>query len=222
MLPRMIVKNLARAGERFDNRGIEEARRPVVERVSNSCLVTVGRSRLLAVFQRGVVKPYVDKPHEGIVGFSMSASSRRHEKVLNFLHKVYVKQKSIDVESLCVKPNEEVVLIHIDLRVLCCDGNIHALAVHGVNSALEALGVKMNYTPQCFFYCSIGGTIVSDPTEDEQASGEWGCVAVMKSSRELVFLEKMGEECSMEALVVVADRSSRDFVVSESSAAAAK
>ena len=110
----MIVKNLARVGERFDGRGLEEARGPVVERMSNSCLVSMGRSRLLAAFQKSVVRPYIDKPHEGLVSFSMSGGSRRHEKVLGFLHKVYI----ILLRAMVAMGKTNLQSIDCDVRVL--------------------------------------------------------------------------------------------------------
>ncbi|KMV65935.1 RNase PH-like exoribonuclease [Encephalitozoon cuniculi EcunIII-L] len=209
----MIVKNLVKAGERFDNRKIEEARRLEVERISNSCLVTMGVSQLLTVFQKSTSRPYIDRPHEGIVSFSVSTGAKKYERLVNFLHKVYIKQKSIDLESLCIRLNEEVVLIHIDLRVLSGDGSIYSLAISGVNSVLEALGVRMNYVPQCFFYCSIGGVVVTDPSEDEQNKGDWSCVVIMKSPKEVVLLEKMGRECSVEAVLETVYKSAKDSVV---------
>ncbi|AFN83125.1 RNase PH-like exoribonuclease [Encephalitozoon romaleae SJ-2008] len=209
----MIAKNLAEVKERFDNRDIEEARGFEVERISNSCLVSMGTSRLLTVFQKTVSKPYIDRPHEGIISFSVSIGGKRHEKLLNFLHKVYTKQKSIDLESLCVKLNEEVTFIHIDLRILSSDGNIYSLAVKGVNSVLEVLGVKMNYMPQCFFYCSIGNVIVTDPSEDEQKEEDWSCIVVMKSFREIIFLEKVGKECGIEQVLEAVDRSTGNFAM---------
>ncbi|AFM98406.1 RNase PH-like exoribonuclease [Encephalitozoon hellem ATCC 50504] len=209
----MIVKNLAGIKERFDNRKIEELREFGVERISNSCLVRMGASQLLATFQKSTSKPYIDRPHEGIISFSASTGGKRYERLLNFLHKVYIKQKSIDLESLCVKLNEEVVFIHIDLRVLSSDGNIYGLAVKGVNSVLEALGVRVNYVPQCFSYCSIGSVIITDPSEDEQKEGDWNCVIVMKSPKEIVLLEKVGKECEIENMLEVVERSARSFVM---------
>ncbi|ADM11639.1 RNase PH-like exoribonuclease [Encephalitozoon intestinalis ATCC 50506] len=209
----MLVKNLIKAEERFDGRKIKETRKLEVEKISNSCLISMGKSRLLAVSQKGISRPYVDKSHEGIVNFSISMGGKRHERLVNFLHKVYIKQKSIDLESLCIKLNEEVVLIHIDLRILSCDGSIYSLIVQGVNSVLETLGVKMNYMPQCFSYCSIDNVVITDPSENEQIEEDWNCVVVMKSPKEIVFLEKIGRECSIEQVFETIDRSVKDFVV---------
>lgn len=205
----MIVKNLLKIGERFDNRQVEEARALTTELIANSALVGMGDSLMQVVFQRCSTRPYADKPQEGIVNLSVSLGSRRFDRVSNFLHKIYIKQKCVDLESLCVRFGEEAALIQIDVRILSSDGGMYALAVAGVNSALSRLEVLTNFVPRCFFYCSVGGVIIDDPSERELEESGWSSVVVMRSYREVLFVEKIGEECSAEDILEIVDRSFR-------------
>lgn len=205
----MIVRSLVRAGERFDGRGLEESRTVEMEHVEDSLMAKMGKSRILVVFHRDTARPYPDRPHEGVVSFGVTLGNRRHDRASNLLHKVYIRERSIDLESLCVRQGREVVSIHMDLRVLSSDEGIYSLAVAGVNSALEMLGVSLNFVPQCFFYCSIEDVILNDPSEQELDESDWSCVVVTKSWKEILFLEKQGRGCSVEDLLEVVERSLR-------------
>lgn len=207
----MLVRNLLKAGQRFDGRKIEETRALGIEQLKNSSLLKMGKSQLLVVFQKAMTKPYPDKPQEGVVNFNVSFGIRKYDKIANLLHRVYIKQKCIDLEKLCVRFGEEVVLIHVDLRFLSCDEGIYALAIAGVNSVLEALDVSLNFTPRCFFYCSVDRVIISDPTEYEMEENEWSCFVVVRSRREIILLEKIGGECSIEDSLEVVERSLRNY-----------
>ncbi|KAH9411290.1 hypothetical protein HK407_06g11210 [Ordospora pajunii] len=203
----MIVKKLAIDGERLDYRRIDEQRLIEIERCTSSLLLSMGNTRVQVVFQSDVAKPYVDKPREGVVGFFASMAGRRHEKLLWFLNMVYVKQKCVDLEGMCVKAGKEVMRVHVDFRFLSIDGNVYSIAIAGVNAALSAIGVSMNFLPKCFLYCSVEGCILSDPTDDEFDACDWHCIVVMKSKKEVAFLEKIGDGCEMSAIDEIISRS---------------
>ncbi|KAM0671643.1 RNase PH-like exoribonuclease [Ordospora colligata] len=203
----MIVKKLAIDGERLDYRRIDEQRPIEIEKYANSLFLSMGNTRVQVVFQSDVTRPYVDKPREGVIGFFASMAGRRHEKLLWFLNMVYVKQKCVDLESMCIKAGKEVMLVHIDFRFLSIDGNVYSIAVAGVNAALSAIGVSMNFLPKCFLYCSVERCILSDPTDDELDACDWHCIVVMKSRKEVVFFEKSGDGCGMLAIDEIINRS---------------
>jgi exosome complex component RRP45 len=202
----MLVRSLLKAEERFDSRGLDACRPFEYEEVESGYYVKMGMSHILATYQLSKTRPFPDKPQEGVVSTSVYGASRRCDLASNLLHRIYIKNKCIDLESLCVRLGEEVVSLIIDLKVLSSDGSLCSIAVGSVNLILERAKVATNFHPQCFVYSSIEGAVINDPTEAELDESDWTCIVVMKSYRELLYVEKFGKECSAEELFGAIDR----------------
>jgi len=81
------------------------------------------------------------------------------------------------------------------VSILENDGNINSLCIGAINEVVRVLELKTYFMPRCVLYCSIEGVVVSDPDARELKEAEWRCIAVFKSTRELLLFEKSGRNC---------------------------
>jgi exosome complex component RRP45 len=202
----MIVRALLKTRERFDYRPLDSCRLFEYEELENGYYVRMGMSHMLATYQLCRTRPFPDKPQEGIVTISVYGTNRKCDVVSNLLRRIYIKNRCIDLESLCIKFNEEVYSLTIDLKILSSDGGLCAIAVGSINLILRKMEIATNFHPRCFLYSSVEGVLVRDPTEAELDESDWTCIVVMRSYREFLYVEKLGRDCSGEELFDVIDR----------------
>lgn len=208
----MIVKNLIKDKERFDKRKLDECRIIKTTIEDNLVHVKAGTTEITVSSDVNIFEPYIDKPHEGIVGINVFTGSRRGESLSNFLYKIFVKNRCIDLESLCIKFGKEVYHVNIDIRVLSFDGNLYSVLTAGVNEILKKLEITVNFYPQTFMFLSICDNIVSDPSEMEINESDWFCIVTMKSYREILYVEKSGMDCSISNVLCVVDKAYEQYI----------
>ncbi|KAM8939494.1 exosome complex component RRP45 [Pelodytes ibericus] len=101
-----------------------------------SCIVELGKTRVLGQVSCEIVAPKMNRPTEGILFFNLELSSmaspafepgRPSELVIKLnrlLERCLRNSKCIDTESLCIAAGEKVWQIRVDLHLLNHEGNI--------------------------------------------------------------------------------------------------
>lgn len=205
----MLAQELGLKKLRMDCRACDECRR-VETRLFNSMLVVRSGSSprdscLYFSFSKTKTEPFPDKPAEGILQLSLE-KGKKNDPLLNLLHNVYIKSKCVSMADLCLRPSREVYLLNIEIHPIQADGDLYRLCVAGINEILRVLDVKTYFQPRVFQCACVGGTVMDDPGEEEVAASSWSTVVVMKSTREILLVDKVGGECSIEDILKSVDR----------------
>ncbi|MDG6221093.1 MAG: exosome complex protein Rrp42, partial [Candidatus Thermoplasmatota archaeon] len=142
----------------------------------------------------GKATPYPDSPNSGVLTTSAELSPMASPvfetgppredaiELARVTDRAIREAKVIDMEKLCTKPGEEVLMVFLDIQPVDYDGNLFDCAEIASLAALmctkvpaKALGVGEEDYPlpvECYpISCTtakIGGVIISDPDLDEE------------------------------------------------------
>lgn len=114
------------------------------------------------------------------------------------------------MSDLCIRFGQEAYLVAIDICPIQGDGDVLRLSVAGINEVIRILGLRAFFAPVCLSYCSLEGILVADPSDQELLCSSWSVNVVMKSSREILCVEKTGEGISQEEMLGALDRAFTD------------
>lgn len=190
----MIVQDLLKDYSRFDKRELLDSRTSEISKMENFYFINHGQTQIIALYHISEVKPYIDKPNEGILNINCLYNNKRHDRLNNFLYKIYLNQKCIDLESMCINFNKKVISLYIELRILNLDGNCFEPSVNIINHLLKDLNINYNYLPTCYYFIAINNLFLRDPIEDEDLEKEWYYLIATKSKNEFIYIEKIGKE----------------------------
>lgn len=140
----LLIESLRR-GIRFDNRKLDEIRQPQVKLFDENGYVELewGLSKLAIRVSCDLVKPFEDRPSEGLLTINNEISSMSSIKFDNernsteevlinrIIEKSIRKSNALDLESLCIINGEKVWLIRVDINILNYDGNLIDAACFG-------------------------------------------------------------------------------------------
>ncbi|CAH2002422.1 unnamed protein product [Acanthoscelides obtectus] len=132
-----LLKNLAEFN-RLDGRAFDEFRKVEIEFGSDwgCCFVSLGKTKVIAQVSCEIQQPKSSRPGEGILNlnvelnpiaaphFEADRQSNEQVQLNRLLEKCLKDSKAIDLESLCIKNNEKVWAIRVDINVLNHEGNI--------------------------------------------------------------------------------------------------
>ena len=201
----MLASELIKIEKRISNRLIDQERDISFAHYENYLVVRCEKSCICMYYSKNITKPYLDRPSEGCFQLTLDRA-RKNDSLMNFLHRIYISSKCIAMEDLCIKFNQEVYSINIDIYPIQTDGNLFKMCVEGINQVLKILEIKTYFNPICHTFASLEDTIVTDPTEMELSQSSWSAIAVMRSSRELIFLEKKGCETLPDKIFSIFDK----------------
>ena len=205
---RKAIAKLAKQGKRLDGRALLDYRGPitvdtgVAPTAEGSARVQIGETVVIAGVKLSLEKPYPDTPEEG--GIMINAeltplSSPSYEpgpprmkaiEIARVVDRTIREAKAIDFKKLCVKKNELVWFVAVDIVSINDAGNLFDAASLAV---LAALGVKtMRYfvketfavdyksktkkklpldkSPVAITVYKVGGKLLVDPTSEEEES----------------------------------------------------
>ncbi len=194
--------NLISKGMRIDKRKLDEFREITIEKnpipkAEGSARVKIGDTEVLAGVKMDVGEPFPDKPNDGIliVGaeFSPLASSSfetgpPRENAIELARVVdrgIRESQTIDTKKLCIKKEEKVWIIYLDIHILNHAGNLIDTAALAATEALlntkmpEYTKDKVNYEkktnnlplkfkPIAITFVKINENIFTDPSLEEE------------------------------------------------------
>lgn len=88
---------------------------------------------MLAVVSAEVTRPYPDRPLEGVLGIYVGALSHPSredweestgQSVTRLLERLFKSGRTVDTESLCILPGEQVWSVRLDVHILDDCGNV--------------------------------------------------------------------------------------------------
>ncbi|CAG9856221.1 unnamed protein product [Phyllotreta striolata] len=146
---KFLIKNLSE-WTRLDGRAFDEFREIQISfgKDWGSCHVSLGKTSVLAQVSCEIQQPKTSRPSEGVLNlnielnplaaphFDTGRQSDVGVQLNRLLEKCLKDSKALDLESLCIKMNEKVWSIRVDLNVLNYEGNILDCASIAALSAL--------------------------------------------------------------------------------------
>ncbi|MAG02921.1 RNA-binding protein [Candidatus Pacearchaeota archaeon] len=204
-----IIKLLSE-GKRIDSRNPSDYREISIETdVSNkaegSARVRIGKTEVIVGVKLDVVTPYADHPDEGTLMVGMEFSpicGERYEvgppkinaiELSRVVDRGVRESKFIDFKKLCIKEEEKVWSIMIDVYCINDDGNVIDASSLGVVAALQLSKLpiydeendQVKYgelsetpipltknIPLAMTFYKVGNNILFDPTRDEEDASE--------------------------------------------------
>ncbi len=193
---RNYIVDLAQQGKRVDARALDQYREVSVETqwaktAEGSALVKIGDCQVLAGVKVQKGTPYPDKPDSGVLmvnaelapmaspTFETGPPRENAIELARVVDRGIRESNAIDVDKLCITPNEEVWMVFVDLHVLDYDGNLIDTSALAAVAALwsvkppedEAWKLKefpISKKPITVTIAKIGGNLMVDPNLDEE------------------------------------------------------
>lgn len=150
------IVDLAEEGKRVDARDMDEYREinietDYAENAEGSARVELGETKVLAGVKTEKGSPYPDSPEVGVLITNAELAPMAHEtfesgppgeettELARVVDRGIRESEMIDLEKLCIEPEEEVWMIHVDLHILDHDGNlIDASSLAAIAALLSA------------------------------------------------------------------------------------
>ncbi|KAH1027914.1 exosome complex component RRP45 [Dendroctonus ponderosae] len=243
-----LVKNLTE-WKRLDGRAFDEFRDLEIQfgKDWGSCFVSLGKTKVLAQVSCELQLPKASRPSEGILSinlelntmgdpnFQVGRQSELNSQLNRLLEKCIYDSKAVDLESLCVKMNERVWSIRVDVNLLNHEGNIldcasiaalAALAhfrrpdvscdgmefkIHSIKER-DPIPTVIHHYPVCISYAIFSGGkfIVADPTLLEERVAEAFLSVGLNAYKELCGLHLGGKaELSTDIILETTNKASK-------------
>ena len=140
-IKRDFLANLAKNGKRADGRAFDEFRKieietGVVSKAEGSARVKIGNTQVLTGIKMDIGEPYPDTPETGVMTTAaeliplaspdFEAGPPREDAIelARVVDRGIRESQLIEVEKLCIEPEEKVWMVFIDIHILDYDGNL--------------------------------------------------------------------------------------------------
>lgn len=193
------IYNLMIKGEREDGRAFDQYREltidtNVIDKAEGSARVKLGDTHLVVGVKIQTGTPFPDTPDQGVIITNLEliplaspvfeAGPPREDAIelARVVDRGIRESQAIDLSKLCITPGEKVWMVFIDVHVLDDGGNIMDAASLGAVAALltaklpnkrfdlgDDVNVPMRDVPVSVTAVEIGGSIMLDPSLDEQS-----------------------------------------------------
>ena len=197
-IKRDYINKLAAQGKRTDGRKFDEYRKieittDVISKAEGSALVKIGNTQVLAGIKMDVGEPYPDTPESGVLttaaeliplaspDFEAGPPQGDAIELARVVDRGVRESKVIELEKLCVEPNEKVWIIFLDIHILDDDGNLFdtaslasLAALFSANVPAERFELGKDYPiplrdpPISCTFAKINNVVMVDPSLDEQ------------------------------------------------------
>lgn len=186
------IIDLAKEDKRVDARDMDQYREISIEtgwagNAEGSALVKLGDTQVLAGVKTEVGTPYPDKPEDGVLmtnaelapmahaSFESGPPGEETTELARVVDRGIRESEMIDLDKLCIEPEEEVWMVHIDIHVLDHDGNlIDASSLASISALLSAEPPEdeekwdlpefpVSEKPVTTTFAKIGDALVADP-----------------------------------------------------------
>jgi exosome complex component RRP42 len=222
LLRKEYLVGLAKEGRREDGRKLEEYR-PIeiqvdtIDKAEGSALVSLGGTKVLAGIKVDVGEPYPDTPNDGVMitgaelipmaspNFESGPPGENAVEIARVVDRGIRESKALDTKALCVKEEEMVRLVFVDLHIIDYDGNLidacgiaaMAALASGSMPVLDDQGkptedivdLPVNDIAVPCTSVKLGDVILLDPSLDEERAME---------SRLTVATDKDNNVCAMQ------------------------
>jgi len=156
-IKRDFLEKLAKENKRADGRKLDEYRDIEIEvglvsKAEGSARVKIGNTQVVAGIKMDVGEPYPDSPESGVMStaaelipmaspdFEAGPPRENAIELARVVDRGIRESEIIEVDKLCIEPNEKVWIVFIDIHILDYDGNLFDAA------SLAALAALMTTT----------------------------------------------------------------------------
>jgi len=153
VIKRDYICKLAEQGRRVDGRKFDEYRKiqietSVVNKAEGSARVKIGNTQVLTGIKMDVGEPYPDTPDSGVLttaaeliplaspDFESGPPQEDAIELARVVDRGVRESKVIELEKLCIEPEEKVWIIFVDIHILDYDGNLFDAASLSTMAAL--------------------------------------------------------------------------------------
>jgi len=201
-IKRDFLEKLAKENKRADGRKFDEFRDIEIEvglisKAEGSAKVKIGNTQVLAGIKMDVGEPYPDTPDSGVMTTAaelipmaspdFEAGPPREDAIelARVVDRGIRESNIIDVEKLCIEPEEKVWIVFIDIHVLDYDGNLFDAASLAALAALMTTTVPaerfevgkdhplpIQEPPVSCTSIKFNDAIIMDPSLDEELIAE--------------------------------------------------
>ncbi|MBI5332698.1 MAG: exosome complex protein Rrp42 [Candidatus Aenigmarchaeota archaeon] len=136
-----LIKAMLRNGKRIDNRKSDEYREisikpEIVQQAEGSAEVRLGNTHVVAGIKMSIGTPYSDSIDKGVMSvsaefvpfaspeFDSGPPSEESIELARVVDRAIRESKMVAFEKLCIKENEHVWMVNIDIDILSDDGNL--------------------------------------------------------------------------------------------------
>jgi exosome complex component RRP42 len=220
------IRSIVAREKRVDGRGLREVRpitieTGVVEKASGSARVTIGNTKVIVGVSAEIGTPYPDTPNSGVVTvaaefipmaspyFESGPPSEEAVELARVVDRGIRESKMVDVDKLCIIPNEKVWILFVDIYIIDHGGNLFdASSLAGVcallttmlpkteveNGKVKLLSEKMplpvTNIPVSLTLAKIGDQLCVDPIEEEENVMDCRITIVYDANGNLVAVQK--------------------------------
>ena len=217
-----IIKLLGK-GMRGDGRKFDEVRPLTVEKnyiasAEGSARVHLGNTDVVVGVKLIVGQPFADTPNKGVLttnaeliplaseNFESGPPGRESIEIARVVDRGIREGGAVDMEKLCIKPEEEVWIMFVDIHAIDYDGNLfdaaNIAAMAAMKSAVvpnkragkgEDFPLPVQHVPISVTAVKVGGHILVDPTYDEETVAEARLTVATNEEGHLCAMQKGGE-----------------------------
>lgn len=133
--------------KRLDGRSFNEFRKISIHFGSDwgCAFVTLGETKILAQVTCEITQPRATRPNEGILYINVNSGIEKRLSepfvlLASNLERTLKESRCVDLESLCIKPEEKVWRIRVDLNIFNHEGNLVGaltMALKGIIGLIE-------------------------------------------------------------------------------------
>lgn len=184
----MLVVELLDKEKRISGRGFSEERAISFEHANNMLIVKTNDSCVHLIYKNIPTGLSVNRNSDQILHFGCERG-KKNDILLNFLHDVFIKSRCITLPET----KRQEYYISVDIYPIQANGDLFRMCVAGINEICKILKLKTYFTPKFYGFCIYKNNILADPDIKELEVSDWKMNVIMKSSREMIFLDKQGD-----------------------------
>ncbi len=198
------IISLIKEGKRVDGRGLDDFREVSLEyniskNAEGSAKCKIGETEVIVGVKMNVGEPYSDSPDEGVITvtaelspvasplFELGPPNSWATELARVVDRGIRESKCIDFKKLCIRENEKVWMIFLDIYPINDDGNLIDASVLAALAALKSVRIprlendkvifgeltneklKLNKTPITFTFGKVEDKIILDPNSKEES-----------------------------------------------------
>jgi len=201
-IKRDYLHNLAKKGKRQDGRDLFQFRNISIEtnlisKAEGSARVKIGNTQVVAGIKMDIGEPYPDSPNSGVIttaaelnplaspDFESGPPREDAIELARVVDRGIRESEVIELDKLCIEPNEKIWIVFIDIHIIDYDGNLFDAASLAALAAIltakvpakrfelgEDYPLPVKDPPISCTFVKFNDVMIMDPSLDEEEIAE--------------------------------------------------
>jgi len=201
-IKRDYLHNLAKNGKRQDGRDLFQFRNISIEtnlisKAEGSARVKIGNTQVVAGIKMDIGEPYPDSPNSGVIttaaelnplaspDFESGPPREDAIELARVVDRGIRESEVIELDKLCIEPNEKIWIVFIDIHIIDYDGNLFDAASLAALAAIltakvpakrfelgEDYPLPVKDPPISCTFVKFNDVMIMDPSLDEEEIAE--------------------------------------------------